>query len=102
MALDQKDGKIVWEYNFGKANADSSPVLAGNKVYFGVGEGGNGYFYSFNANNGDVLWKEKLGGSSGALADGILIVHNQLAEDNLNPETPMIIAFSDEGKLSVN
>jgi len=102
LALDQKDGKIAWEYSFGKANADSSPVLADNKVYFGVGEGGNGYFYSFNANNGDVLWKEKLGGSSGALADGILIVPNRLVEDNLKPETPVMIAFSDDGKLSVN
>ncbi len=101
LALDQKDGKVVWEYNFGKANADSSPVLADNKVYFGVGEGGNGYFYSFNAENGEVIWKEKLGGSSGTLANGILIVHNKLAEENLKPETPIIIAFSDEGKESL-
>ncbi len=100
-ALGQKDGKIAWEYNFGKANADSSPVLADNKVYFGVGEGGNGYFYSFNAENGNIIWKENLGGSSGALADGILIVHNRLAEENLKPATPVIIAFSDEGKLSL-
>lgn len=101
LALDKKDGKVVWEYNFGKANADSSPVLADNKVYFGVGEGGNGYFYSFDAENGNVIWREKLGGSSGALADGILIVHNKLAEDNLKPNTPIVIAFSDEGKLSL-
>lgn len=98
LALDQKDGKVIWEYSFGKANADSSPVLADNKVYFGAGEGGNGYFYSFSAGNGNVIWKEKIGGSSGALADGILIVHNQLAEDNPNPSTPVIIAFSDDGK----
>lgn len=102
LALDQKDGKTVWEYNFGKANADSSPALADEKVYFGVGEGGDGYFYSFNANNGDVLWKEKLGGSSPALASGILVVYNALAEDNLKPNTPVIIAFSDEGKLSLD
>ena len=100
-ALDQKDGKVVWEYNFGKANADSSPVLADDKVYFGVGEGGNGYFYSFNAENGNVIWKEKLGGSSGALAQEILIVHNRLAEDNFKPSTPVIIAFSDDGKDSL-
>ncbi len=101
LSLNQKDGKLEWEYNFGQANADSSPVLADNKVYFGVGEGGNGYFYSFNANTGDVIWKEKLGGSSGTLANGILIVHNKLAEENLKPETPIIIAFSDEGIESV-
>lgn len=101
LALDQKDGKIAWEYSFGKANADSSPVLADGKVYFGVGEGGNEYFYGFNADNGEVLWKEKLGGSSGALANGILIVPNKLVEDNLKPETPVIIAFSNEGKLSL-
>ena len=96
----QKDGKVVWEYNFGKSNADSSPVLADNKVYFGVGEGGDGYFYSFNANNGEVIWKEKLGGSSGALAEGILIVQNKLAEEELKPETPVIIAFSDKGSVT--
>ena len=101
LALDQKDGKIVWEYNFGKANADSSPILADNKVYFGVGEGGDEYFYSFNAENGNVIWKEKLGGSSGALANGILIVPNRLIEDNFKPSTPVIIAFSDEGKESL-
>ncbi|MBS3122266.1 PQQ-binding-like beta-propeller repeat protein [Candidatus Woesearchaeota archaeon] len=101
LALSQKDGKIVWEYNFGKANADSSPVLADNKVYFGAGEEDNGYFYSFNAENGNVIWKEKLGGSSGTLANGILIVSNRLAEDNLKPNTPIIIAFSDEGKESL-
>ncbi|HIH39838.1 TPA: PQQ-binding-like beta-propeller repeat protein [Candidatus Woesearchaeota archaeon] len=99
-ALNQKDGKVVWEYNFGKSNADSSPVLADNKVYFGVGEGGDGYFYSFNANNGEVIWKEKLGGSSGALAEGILIVQNKLAEEELKPETPVIIAFSDKGSVT--
>jgi len=99
LALGQEDGKIEWGYNFGRANADSSPVLADEKVYFGVGEGGNGYFYSFNATNGEVIWKEKLGGSSGAIASGILIVQNALAEDNLQPATPVIIAFSDEGKL---
>ncbi|MBI2546385.1 PQQ-binding-like beta-propeller repeat protein [Candidatus Woesearchaeota archaeon] len=101
LALDQKDGKIVWEYNFGKANADSSPVLADNKVYFGVGEGGDEYFYSFNAENGNVIWKEKLGGSSGTLVNGILIVPNRLIEDNFKPSTPVIIAFSDEGKESL-
>ena len=98
LALKQKDGEIAWEYNFGKANADSSPVLADNKVYFGVGEGGNGYFYSFNADNGDVIWKEKLGGSSGALAEGILIVQNKLADEEFKPETPVIIAFY-EGEI---
>jgi len=100
-ALDQKDGRAVWEYRFGKANADSAPVLADNKVYFGVGEGGDGYFYSFDAENGKVLWKEKLGGSSGALANGVLIVKNSLAEDSPNPTTPVFIAFSDEGKDSL-
>lgn len=94
LALNQKDGKTVWEYNFGKANADSSPVLADNKVYFGVGEGGDGYFYCFDANNGEVIWKEKLGGSSAALSSGILIVINKLAEENLKPETPIVIAYS--------
>jgi len=101
LALDQRDGEIVWEYNFGKANADSSPVLADNKVYFGVGESSEEYFYSFNADTGEVIWKEKLGGASGALAEGILIAQNKLVEENFKPETPVIIAFSDEGKDSL-
>ena len=46
--------------------------------------------------------KEKLGGSSAALADGILIARNARIEDEPQPKTPVIVAFSDEGKLSVN
>ena len=46
--------------------------------------------------------KQKLGGSSAALAEGILFVNNKLVEDNLQPSTPVIIAFSDEGKLSLD
>ncbi len=99
LALDQNDGKVVWEYNFGKGTADSSPVLADGKVYFGAGKGD---FYSFDADNGDVIWKEKLGGSSAALADGILIARNAMIGDEPQPKTPVIVAFSDEGKLSVN
>lgn len=99
LALDQKDGKTLWEYNFGKTNADSSPVLADNKVYFGASKGD---FYCFNEATGKIVWKEKLGSPSAALADGILIVQNTLAEANMQLETPIFIAFSDEGKLSIS
>jgi len=98
LALDQADGKTVWEYTFGKTEADSSPVVADGKVYFGAGKGD---FYSFDAATGKVIWKEKLGGLSAALADGILIVRNARIEDEPEPQTPVIIAFSDEGKLSL-
>ena len=98
LAINQNNGKVIWEYNFGKGTADSSPVLADGKVYFGAGKGD---FYSFDADNGNIIWKEKLGGSSAALADGILIVNNARIGDELQPKTPIIIAFSDNGEKSV-
>jgi len=93
LALNQDNGEIVWEYDFGKASADASPLLADQKVYFGVGEGGDGSFYCFDANSGRVIWKEKFGGSSPALASGVLVVQNGWLEESLSPETPIIIAY---------
>ena len=93
LALNQNTGEIIWEYEFGKANADSSPLLADEKVYFGVGEGGDGNFYCFNANDGTIIWKKKFGASSPALASGVLVIQNAWLEENINPETPIIVAY---------
>ena len=92
VALDQKDGTTIWEYNYGNEGTDSSAVLADGKVCFG-----SHYldFYCFNEKNGKVIWKEKLGGPSTALSSGILVVPNDLAA----AESPgsILVAFSDKG-----
>ena len=93
LSLSQDNGEIIWEYNFGKANADASPLLADEKVYFGTGEGGDGSFYCFDANSGSIIWKRELGGSSPALASGVLVIQNAWLEESLNPETPVIISY---------
>ncbi|MDP3758648.1 MAG: PQQ-binding-like beta-propeller repeat protein, partial [Candidatus Daviesbacteria bacterium] len=96
LALSQKDGATVWEYNYGNEGTDSSAVLADGKVCLG-----SHYldFYCFNQENGKVIWKEKLGGPSAALSDGILVVPNDLAA----AESPgsILVAFSDRGATTV-
>jgi len=94
LALSQKDGSTIWEYNYGDDGdgdgTDSSAVVADGKVCLGS----HGLdFYCFNQENGKVLWKEKLGGPSAALSDGILVVPNDLAA----AESPgsILVAFSD-------
>ena len=92
LAMDQKDGKILWEYPYGIEGTNSSAVVADHKVCLGA------YFndfYCFDEATGKVIWKEKLGGSSAALADGILVVPNNLAAGN--PGERVIMAFSDKG-----
>ncbi len=91
LALDQKTGNTVWEFSYEGNGTDSSPVVADNKVCLGAHEG---YFYCLDAETGKFLWKEKLGGPSAALADGILIVPNGSANG--------LIAFSDEGQATIN
>lgn len=92
LALDQRDGKTLWEYAYGTEGTNSSAVLADHKVYLGAYFGD---FYCFDEATGRVIWKEKLGGPSAALADGILVVSNNLAAGN--PGERVIVAFSDKG-----
>lgn len=100
LALDQKTGAVVWEFSYDGNGTDSSPVVADNQVCLGAHEG---YFYCLDAETGKVLWQEKLGGPSAALTNGILIVPNALAGENVgNPETPVLIAFATEGQTSLN
>jgi len=100
LALDQKTGETVWEFSYEGNGTDSSPVVADGQVCLGAHEG---YFYCLNAETGKVLWQEKLGGPSAALADGILIVPNSLAGENIgNLETPVLIAFATEGQIALN
>lgn len=88
LALSQKDGKTVWEYNYGSEGTDSSAVLADGKVCLGSLD-----FYCFNQENGKVLWKEQLGGPSAALANNILVVPNALAGESPGS---ILVAFSDK------
>lgn len=87
MALDQKSGETVWEFEYEGNGTDSSPVVADGKVCLGAHEG---YFYCLDAETGEVLWQEKLGGPSAALANGILVV-----------PSPVLIAFATEGQSSL-
>ena len=97
LALSQKDGTIVWEYPYGTEGTDSSAVIADKKVCLGSHYE---YFYCFNEADGKVLWKEKLGGPSAALSDGILVVPNTLAA----AESPgsILVAFSDQSISAVS
>lgn len=97
LAMDQKDGKTLWEYPYGMEGTNSSAVLADHKVCLGAYFGD---FYCFDEATGKVIWKEKLGGSSAALADGILVVPNNLAAGN--PGERVIVAFSDKGVSTAN
>lgn len=92
LALSQKDGATVWEYNYGDEGTDSSAVLADGKACLG-----SHYldFYCFNQENGKVVWKEKLGGPSAALSNGILVVPNALAGESPGS---ILVAFSDKGQ----
>lgn len=92
LALDQKDGTVVWEYPFGTEGTNSSAVVADNKVCLG-----SHYldFYCFNQENGKVLWQENLGGPSAALAEGILIVPNALAGESPGS---ILLAFTTAAK----
>ena len=64
--------------------ARSLPVVADCQVCLGANEG---YFYCLKAETGKIL----------------LIVPNSLAGENVgNFETPVLIAFSDEGQTTLN
>lgn len=95
LALDQKDGKTVWEYNYGNEGTDSSAVLADGKVCLG-----SHYldFYCFNQEDGKVVWQKKMGGPSAALSDGILVVPNALAGESPGS---ILVAFSDRDAVTV-
>ncbi|MBI3016465.1 MAG: PQQ-binding-like beta-propeller repeat protein [Deltaproteobacteria bacterium] len=61
-ALKAQTGGWVWYYNKGyiqkiSVRGSSSPVYQDGKIFVGFSDG---YFYSFNAFNGNVLWFKKL------------------------------------------
>jgi outer membrane protein assembly factor BamB len=63
LCLDVKTGKANWTFHTSYSGEDtcltcSSPVMAGDRVYFG---GMDGFAYALNAENGNLLWKRDLG-----------------------------------------
>jgi outer membrane protein assembly factor BamB len=64
LCLDLQTGKANWTFHTSYSGEDtcltcSSPVAAGDRVYFG---GMDGFAYALNAQNGSLLWKRDLGG----------------------------------------
>lgn len=94
-ALDQKTGEKAWEFPFAGSGTDSSPVVADEKVCFGVHDG---YFYCLNAETGKEVWKKELGGSSASLAEGTLFVTNAQVGAESADTSPVIMAFSEKEK----
>jgi len=78
-------GDVIWEVNNTKAQSvhpwlgywgvwHAAPAVADNKVYLG---GHDGYFYCWDASDGEELWKYEVGGdvcAGPAIADGRVYV----------------------------
>jgi len=92
LALDQKDGKILWEYFYGDEGTNSSAVVADGKVCLGTKFS---YFYCFNQDTGKIIWKRELSDPSPAAAAGILVVPNKLAA--AESPGPILLAFKEAG-----
>ena len=70
-ALDPDNGTPLWTYN-AKVRVDSSPVIAGNRVYFGAGA-----LIALDLATGTEVWRFETGASitaSPAIAAGRLII----------------------------
>ncbi len=84
-AFDANTGTMVWEIDNTDAQAPhpflefwgvwhAAPAVADNKVYLGAHDG---YFYCWNASNGEEIWKYMIGGdvcAGPAIADGRVYV----------------------------
>jgi outer membrane protein assembly factor BamB len=73
LALDADTGEPQWQYReFGeKENIDSSPAVAGRRVYFG----GESAVYALNTDTGEEVWTRNLSthpDSSPAVVDGVV------------------------------
>jgi len=70
VALDARDGSVIWEYPTGGGNM-GAPVVAENIVYFSSDDG---YAYALTADKGILLWKYQTGvtRNSPTVANGIV------------------------------
>jgi eukaryotic-like serine/threonine-protein kinase len=76
-ALDAATGHRIWARQvseFFSSESESSPAVAGGKVYIGVGGG----IEALDATSGDLIWQSACGGSSSepspAVVDGVVYV----------------------------
>ena len=72
-ALDRKTGKALWTFTT-RARVDSSPAIAGNRVYVG---GNDGKLYVLDLQTGKSVFQFEAGGplyASPALASGRLVI----------------------------
>ena len=75
-ALDRATGRQDWEFPT-KRNVDSSPVIVGDRVFFGTTDG---VLYALNVADGKERWKYEAGGGfigSPAVADHKLFVASE-------------------------
>lgn len=70
LALDSKDGSLIWKIESDENFAYSNPCLHGDTLYAGSI---SGYMYAFNARTGNLIWKtflSTIGIESPATVDG--------------------------------
>ncbi len=75
-AIDAKSGKGAWTF-MTRARIDSSPVVAGNRVYVG---GSEGKLFVLDAGSGKSVFEFEAGApitASPALAEGRLVIGSQ-------------------------
>ena len=71
--LDRKTGNQVWSFKT-RARIESSPVVVGDRVFFGSGDGN---LYAVSLNGGKALWKHRCGHSitaSPAVGEHCLVI----------------------------
>ncbi|MEC9092891.1 MAG: PQQ-binding-like beta-propeller repeat protein, partial [Planctomycetota bacterium] len=74
-AVNLQKGNRLWEYRT-KSMVDSSPAIAGDRVFFGTDRGS---LIALNTETGKLVWETDLGGSitaSPAVAHGKLVISN--------------------------
>jgi outer membrane protein assembly factor BamB len=74
-AIDPQTGKVRWTFRT-RAKIDSSPVIAGKRVYFGVA---SGKVFGLELASGEAVWEYDTGAgvvASPAIAHGRLVIGN--------------------------
>jgi len=74
--FDPASGAVKWTF-VAKAKIDSSPVIAGDRTFFGSNDGN---LYAVNLSDGKEVWKYETGApisASPAIASGAIVVGNE-------------------------
>jgi outer membrane protein assembly factor BamB len=72
-AIDLESGEALWTYRT-RARIDSSPVIVGERVFFGAS---TGEVFALDAETGEVDWRFETGSSivaSPSIAEGKLVI----------------------------